>query len=117
MMFMSLFCIYIFGHEGFCAFHGFLTELFKRSGVRIPIDLIRIEPERPIDRSSFSRSEGQGKKRRLEAIAPKEPSIGMAELKEKITNLRMDMSARMTSLEEESTHHTTMLQEIKGMIF
>ncbi|GFS36594.1 hypothetical protein Acr_00g0046870 [Actinidia rufa] len=102
--------------RGFVLFTGFLTELFKKNGVHIPVDLIRIEPERPIDRSSVSRSEGQRKKRRLEAIAPEEPSIRMAELKEKITNLRMEMSTFMTSLEEESSRHTIMLQEIKGML-
>ncbi|GFZ00922.1 hypothetical protein Acr_14g0005570 [Actinidia rufa] len=60
--------------------------------------------------------EGQMKKRRLEAIAHEEPSIGMAELKDEIANLRMEMNTRMTVLEEESSCHTTMLQEIKGML-
>ncbi|GFS35169.1 hypothetical protein Acr_00g0038190 [Actinidia rufa] len=54
------------------------------------------------------------KKRRLEAIASEEPSIGMAELKKEITNLRTETSTHMTALEEESSRHTTMLQEIKG---
>ena len=117
MMFMSLCAAYTASDtRGSVPFTGFLTELFKRSGVRIPVDLIKIEPERPIDRSSLSRSEGQRKKRRMEAIAPAEPSIGMAELKEEITNLRTEMNSRMTALEEESSRHTTLLQEIKGMI-
>ncbi|GFS36692.1 hypothetical protein Acr_00g0047450 [Actinidia rufa] len=97
-------------------FTGVLTKLFKRSGVHIPVDLIRIEPERPIYRSSLSRSKGQRKKRRLEAIAHEKPSIGIAELKEEITNLRMETNSRMTALEKESSRHTTMLQEIKGML-
>ncbi|GFZ19861.1 hypothetical protein Acr_28g0005660 [Actinidia rufa] len=96
--------------------NGFLTELFKRSGLYIPVDLIRIEPEKPIDRSSLSRSEGQRKKKRLKAIAHEEPSIRMAELKEEIMNLRMEMNTHMTELEEKSSRHTTMLQEIKGML-
>ncbi|GFS34062.1 hypothetical protein Acr_00g0032030 [Actinidia rufa] len=87
-----------------------------RNRVHIPVDLIRAEPERPIDRSSLSRSEGQRKKRRLEAIAHEKPSIGMSELKEEITNLRMEMNTRMTTLENESGRHMTMLQEIKGML-
>ncbi|GFY95309.1 hypothetical protein Acr_10g0006940 [Actinidia rufa] len=103
MMFMSL-----------CATHmactRFLIELFTRSGVHISVDLIKIEPQRPIDRSSLSRSDGQRKKRRLEAIEPEEPLIRMTELKEIITNLRTEMSTHMTALEEESGCHTTMLQ-------
>ncbi|GFS37279.1 hypothetical protein Acr_00g0051090 [Actinidia rufa] len=59
---------------------------------------------------------GQRKKKRLEVIAHEEPLIGMAELKEEIMNLRMEMSTCMTALEEESSCHTTMLQEIKGML-
>ena len=102
--------------RGSMPFTGFLTELFKRNGVHIPINLIRIEPERPIDRFSLSQFEGQRKKRRLKAIVPEEPSIGMAKIKEEITNLRMEMSTHMTALEDESSRHTTMLQEIKGML-
>ncbi|GFY90981.1 hypothetical protein Acr_27g0000470 [Actinidia rufa] len=110
MMFMSL-CVAqtVSGTRGFMPFTGFLTELFKRSGVHIPVNLIRIDPKRPIDRSSLSRSEGQRKKRRLKEIAHEEPTIGMAELKKEIINLRMEMSTRMTVLEEESSRHTTML--------
>ncbi|GFS41392.1 hypothetical protein Acr_00g0074030 [Actinidia rufa] len=117
MMFMSLCAAHTASYtRGFVPFTGFLTELFKRNGVHIPVDLIRIEPKRPINRSSLSRSEGQKKKRRFEAIAPQEPSIEMAELKEEIMSLRMEMSTHMTALEEESSRHTTMLQEIKGML-
>ncbi|GFS41458.1 hypothetical protein Acr_00g0074480 [Actinidia rufa] len=95
---------------------GFLTKLFNRSGVHIPVNLIRAKPERPIDRSSLSQSEGQRKKRRLEVIAHEEPSIGMAKLKEEIMNLTMEMNTRMNALEKESSRHTIMLQEIKGML-
>ncbi|GFS40604.1 hypothetical protein Acr_00g0069500 [Actinidia rufa] len=70
---------------------------------------------------------GQKKKRRLEAGAYEEPSMGMVELKEAIMNLGIEMGAQMsefraevnsriTSLEEESSLHTTMLQEMKGML-
>ncbi|GFZ12042.1 hypothetical protein Acr_23g0004270 [Actinidia rufa] len=65
----------------------FLTELFKRSGVRIPLGITRVEPEGAIDRSSLSRSKGQRKKRRFEAVADEVPSMGMAKLNEAITNL------------------------------
>ena len=94
---------------GSIPFTGFLTELFKRHGIHIPMDLIRTEPEKPIDRYSLTQSEGHWKKRRLKAIASEEPSIGMAELKEAITSLRMEFDTYMTTLEEQSSHHTTML--------
>ncbi|GFY91467.1 hypothetical protein Acr_07g0016630 [Actinidia rufa] len=117
MMFMSLCATHMaLDINGFVPFTGFLTELFKSTGVHILIDLIRIELERPINRSSLSQYEGQRKKRRLEVIAQEEPSIGMAKLKEEITNLRMEMNTHMIALEEESSHHTTMLQEIKGVL-
>ncbi|GFY97534.1 hypothetical protein Acr_12g0000750 [Actinidia rufa] len=110
MMFMGLCATHTtLDTRGSVPFTGFLTELSKRNRVHIPIDLIKIKPERPIDRSSLSRFKGQKKKRRLKAIVPEEPSIGMAELKEKIMNLRTEMSTRMTSLEEESSRHMTML--------
>ncbi|GFZ16813.1 hypothetical protein Acr_26g0000830 [Actinidia rufa] len=64
--------------RGSVPFIGFLIELFKRHNVHIPVDLIRIELEKLIDRIEFD--------------------------------------TRMTSLEEQSGHHTTMLQEIKGML-
>ncbi|GFY85489.1 hypothetical protein Acr_04g0002270 [Actinidia rufa] len=76
----------------------------------------RTEPEKPIDGYSLTRSKGQRKKRRLEAIVSEEPSIGMAELKEAITSLRMEFNTHMTALEEQSSRHTTMLQEIKGIL-
>ncbi|GFZ16828.1 hypothetical protein Acr_26g0000980 [Actinidia rufa] len=113
--------------RGSMPFTGFLTEFFKRNGVHIPLDIIRVELEGTIDKSSLSRSEGQRKKRRLEAAIYEEPSMGMAELKKAIMNLgreigaqmskfRVEVNAHMTSLEEESSHHTTMLQEMKGMM-
>ena len=40
----------------------------------------------------------------------------MPELQEAITNLRIEFDTCMTSLEEQSGHHTTILQEIKGML-
>ena len=46
-----------------------------------PMDLIRIELEKPIDTYSLTRSEGQRKKRRVEVIALEESSISMVELK------------------------------------
>ena len=53
--------------------------------------------------------------------------MGMAELKEAILDLgrqmgtqmsefRAQVNARITILEEESSRHTTMLQEMKGML-
>ena len=54
-------------------------------------------------------------------------AIGMGELKEAILNLGKEMSkqmsefraevnTRLTSLEEESSRHTIMLQDMKGML-
>ncbi|GFS31967.1 hypothetical protein Acr_00g0020160 [Actinidia rufa] len=113
--------------RGSMPFTGFLTELFKRSGVHIPLDFTRIKPKGAIDRSSLSRSEGQMKKRKLEVGAYEESSIGMAKLKEAILDLGREMNTRMSEfraevntcmikLEEESGQHTTMLQEMKGML-
>ncbi|GFS31969.1 hypothetical protein Acr_00g0020170 [Actinidia rufa] len=113
--------------RGSVPFTGFLTELFKRSGVHIPLDFIRIEPEGPIDRASLSRSEGQRKKRKLEEEAHEGSTIGMGELKKAILNLGKEMSkqmsefreevnTRLSSLEEESSRHTVMLQDMKGML-
>ncbi|GFS34123.1 hypothetical protein Acr_00g0032380 [Actinidia rufa] len=97
------------------------------SGVHIPLDFITIEPEGPIDRASLSRSEGQRKKRKLEKEAQEGSAIGMGELKEAILNLGKEMSkqmaefreevnTRLSSLEEESSRHTVMLQDMKGML-
>ncbi|GFS36452.1 late embryogenesis abundant protein, group 2 [Actinidia rufa] len=97
------------------------------SGVHIPLDFIRIEPEGPIDRASLSRSEGQRKKRKLEEEAQEGSAIGMGDLKEAILNLGKEMSkqmaefreevnTRLSSLEEESSRHTVMLQDMKGML-
>ncbi|GFZ14656.1 hypothetical protein Acr_24g0008460 [Actinidia rufa] len=88
---------------------------------------ITIEPEGPIDRASLSRSEGQRKKRKLEKEAQEGSAIGMGELKEAILNLGKEMSkqmaefreevnTRLSSLEEESSRHTVMLQDMKGML-
>ncbi|GFS31878.1 hypothetical protein Acr_00g0019670 [Actinidia rufa] len=104
-----------------------LPQLFKRSGVHIPLDFIRIELEGPIDRASLSRSEGKRKNRKLEEEAQEGSSIGMGELKEAILNLGKEMSkqmaefreevnAQLSSLEEESSRHTVMLQDMKGML-
>ncbi|GFZ08487.1 hypothetical protein Acr_20g0002950 [Actinidia rufa] len=128
IMFLSLYTIYkAIDKRASMPFTGFLTELFKRNEVHIPLDFTRIEPEGTIDRASLSRSEGQRKKRKLEAGAYEESSIGMDELKEAILDLRREMNTRMfefraevntrmTKLEEESNQHTTMLQEMKGML-
>ncbi|GFS34086.1 hypothetical protein Acr_00g0032150 [Actinidia rufa] len=109
------------------AFMGFLMELFKRNEVHIPLDFIRIEPEGPIDRASLSRFEGQRKKRKLEEEAHEGSAIGMGELKEAILNLgkeiskqmsefREEVNTRLSSLEEESSRHTDMLQDMKDML-
>ncbi|GFY96758.1 nucleosome assembly protein 1;2 [Actinidia rufa] len=128
IMFLSLCATYKASDKrGSVPFTGFLTELFKRSGVHIPLDFIRIEPEGPIDRASLSRSEGQRKKRKLEEEAQEGSAIGMGELKEAILNLGKEMSkqmaefreevnTRLSSLEEESSRHTVMLQDMKGML-
>ncbi|GFZ10931.1 hypothetical protein Acr_22g0003290 [Actinidia rufa] len=128
IMFLSLYATYKAADKrGSVPFTGFLTELFKRNGVHIPLDFTRIEPEGAIDRASLSRFEGQRKKSKLEAGAYEESSIGMAELKEAILDLgremnthmfefRAEVNTRMTKLEEESSRHTTMLQEMKGML-
>ncbi|GFY94939.1 late embryogenesis abundant protein, group 2 [Actinidia rufa] len=127
-MFLSLCSTYKASDKrGSVPFTGFLTELFKRSGVHIPLDFIRIEPEGPIDRASLSRSEGQRKKRKLEEEAQEGSAIGMGDLKEAILNLGKEMSkqmaefreevnTRLSSLEEESSRHTVMLQDMKGML-
>ena len=88
MMFMTL-CATHSGSNmrGYMPYTGLLTELFKRSGVRIPLGITRVEPEGAIDRFFLSRSEGKRKKRRLEAVADEVASMGMEELNEAITNL------------------------------
>ncbi|GFS36390.1 late embryogenesis abundant protein, group 2 [Actinidia rufa] len=127
-MFLSLCSIYKASDKrGSVPFTGFLTELFKRSGVHIPLDFIRIEPKGPIDRASLSRSEGQRKKRKLDEEAQEGSAIGMGGLKEAILNLGKEMSkqmaefreevnTRLSSLEKESSRHTVMLQDMKGML-
>ena len=116
-MFLSLCATYNSSDmRGSVPYMGFPTELFKRHGIHIPMDLIRVEPEKLIDRYSLTRSVRQRKKRSLEAIALEEPSVSMADLKEAITSLRTEFDTHMTALEDQSSHHTSMLQEIKGML-
>ena len=93
---------------GSMPFIGFLTELFKRHDVPIPIDLTRTELEKPIDMYSLTRSEGQ-KEKRLQESASEKPSFRIPKLQEAITNLRIEFDTCMTSLEEQSGRHTTML--------
>ncbi|GFY91476.1 hypothetical protein Acr_07g0016720 [Actinidia rufa] len=124
MMFMTLCTAHAaLDTEGSVPYMGFLMEQFKRSRVRIPLGITRVEPERAIDRSSLSRSKRQKKKRRLGETAYEAPSRGMAELKEAIANLRKEFGTQMTelrievytcltALEEESSRNTTMLQEM-----
>ncbi|GFY91101.1 hypothetical protein Acr_07g0012970 [Actinidia rufa] len=128
MMFLSLCSTYKASDKrGSVPFTGFLTELFKRNGVHIPLDFTRIEPEGPIDRASLSRSEGQRKKKKLEEEAHKGSAIGMGELKEAILTLekeiskqmsefRAEVNTRLTTLEEESSRHTIMIQDMKGIL-
>ncbi|GFZ19874.1 hypothetical protein Acr_28g0005790 [Actinidia rufa] len=128
IMFLSLCATYkALDKRGSVPFTGFLIELFKRSRVHIPLDFIRIELEGPIDRASLSRSEGRRKKRKLEEEAHEGSVISMGELKEAILNLEKEMSkqmsefreevnTRLSSLEEESSRHTVMLQDMKGML-
>ncbi|GFS40619.1 hypothetical protein Acr_00g0069550 [Actinidia rufa] len=63
MMFTTLCATYAgVDARGFVPYTDFLTELFKRSGVHIPIGFTRVKPEGPIDRSYLSRFEGKGRK-------------------------------------------------------
>ncbi|GFS38127.1 hypothetical protein Acr_00g0055870 [Actinidia rufa] len=83
--------------------------------------------DKAIDRASLSRSEGQRKKRYLEEEVHEGSAIGIGELQEAILNLGKEMSkqmsefrtevnTRLTLLEEESSRHTIMLQDMKGML-
>ncbi|GFY97631.1 hypothetical protein Acr_12g0001720 [Actinidia rufa] len=102
MMFLSLCAAHTASDKrGSVLFTGFLTELFKRSGVQIPVDITRIEPEGVIDRSSLSRSKGQKKKRKLETSAYEEPPMCMAELNEAIMNLGREIGAQMFEFKAE----------------
>ncbi|GFZ09646.1 hypothetical protein Acr_21g0002450 [Actinidia rufa] len=97
MMFMTLCATYAGGDaRGSVPYTSFLTELLKRSGVHIPIGFTRVEPEGAIDRSYVSRSEGQRNKKKLEATASEESSMGMEDLKEAITNFEKEFSTQMT---------------------
>ncbi|GFZ21901.1 hypothetical protein Acr_29g0010630 [Actinidia rufa] len=117
MMFMALCAAYDSSDpKGSVSFTGLLTELFKRHGISIPVDLTRTEPEKPIDRYSLTRSEGQQKKRKLEEGTSEQPSVGIPKLQEAIANLRVDFDTRMTlhdkhfsRLEEQSGRHTTLI--------
>ena len=55
IMFLSL-CVACNSSDmrGSVPFTEFLTELFKRHGIHIPMDLIRIELKKPIDRYSLT---------------------------------------------------------------
>ena len=92
------------------------NQLFKRHKISIPIDLIRTELEKPIDKNSLTQSEGQRKKRKLAEGTSEASTVGITELQDTITNLRIEFDTRMIRLEEQSGHHTTMLQEIKGIL-
>ncbi|GFS40609.1 hypothetical protein Acr_00g0069520 [Actinidia rufa] len=88
-----------------------------------PRDLTRIELEKPIERYSLTQSEGQRKKRKLDEGTLEQPLVGIPELQEAIANLRVDFDTHMTThdelfsrLEDQSGRHTTLLQEIKGML-
>ncbi|PSS34877.1 Pre-mRNA-splicing factor like [Actinidia chinensis var. chinensis] len=86
LMFLSLCATHkALDKRGFVPLIG--TELFKKSGIHIPLDFTRIEAEGAIDRSSLSRSEGQRKKRKLEEGASEESLMGMAEQNEAILDL------------------------------
>ncbi|GFZ15885.1 hypothetical protein Acr_25g0002940 [Actinidia rufa] len=128
IMFLSLCATYkALDKKDSVPFTRFLTELFKRSRVHIPLDFTKIEPEGPIDRVSLSRSDGQKKKRKLEEEAHEGSAIGMGELKEAILNLGKEMSkqmsefraevnTRLTSLEEESSRHTVYAPRHEGHV-
>ena len=106
IMFLSLYATYKAADKRGCMpFTGFLTELFKRNGVYIPLDFTRIEPEWAIDRASLSRFEGQRKKRKLEEGAYEESSIGMTELKEAILDLGREMNTRMSEFKASEHLH------------
>ncbi|GFY91105.1 hypothetical protein Acr_07g0013010 [Actinidia rufa] len=92
------------------------NQLFKRHEISTPVDLIRTEPEKPIDKNSLTRSEGQKKKRKLAEGTSEASAVGIAELQDAITNLRIEFDTQMIGFEEQFGRHTTMLQEIKGML-
>ena len=46
----------------------------------------------------------------------KAPTVGIAELQDAITSLRIEFDTQMTGHAEQSGRHITMLQEIKGML-
>ena len=55
MMYITLFSMHRSSDpRGSVLFTGFLTELFKRHDVPIPIDLTRTEPKKPIDSYSLT---------------------------------------------------------------
>ncbi|GFZ00554.1 hypothetical protein Acr_14g0001890 [Actinidia rufa] len=98
-----------------------------REGRRRSKVSLGLSPKKLFDRSSLSRSEGQRKKRRLEEVVDKAPSMGMSELTEAITNLekefgtqmtkfRSEVNTRLTTLEEEFSRNMTMIQEMHGML-
>ncbi|GFY85310.1 hypothetical protein Acr_04g0000480 [Actinidia rufa] len=89
--------------------------------------LLELSPKGPLIDLSCLDLRGKEKKKKLEAAASEESSMGMDDLKEAIINLgkefstqmtehRSEVNARLTALEEEYSQNTTMLQEINGMI-
>ncbi|GFY91470.1 hypothetical protein Acr_07g0016660 [Actinidia rufa] len=102
MMFMALCAAYdSYDPRGSVPFIGLLMELFKKHGISILVNLTRTEPEKPIDRYSLTRSEGQRKKRKLEEGTSEQPSVGIPELQEAIANLRVDFDTCMTAHDEQ----------------
>ena len=88
IMYMALFVVYGSSDpRGSVPFTEFLTELFKRHDVPIPIDFTRIELEKSIDRYSLTQSEGQRKKKRLEASASEQPLVGYQSCKRRFPTL------------------------------
>ncbi|GFS44283.1 argonaute family protein [Actinidia rufa] len=128
IMFLSLCTTYKASDKrGSVLFTGFLTELFKRSGSHIPVDFIRIEPEGPLIELLCPDLRGKGRRGNWEEGAHEGSAIGMGELKEAILNMGKEMSkqmsefreevnTRLSSLEEESSRYTVILQDMKGML-
>ncbi|GFS33136.1 hypothetical protein Acr_00g0026550 [Actinidia rufa] len=99
MMFMTLCVAHATSYtKGSMPYTSFLTELFKRNGVCIPLGITRVELKGPLIDLHCSQSEGQRKKKRLEETVYEEPLIGMAELKEAIVNLGKEFGTQMTEL-------------------
>ncbi|GFY97576.1 hypothetical protein Acr_12g0001170 [Actinidia rufa] len=80
--------------RGSVPFIRFLMALFKKYDISIPVDLIRTKQEKPIDKYSLTRSKGQRKKRKLVASSSEAPIVGIDELQDVITNLRIKFDTR-----------------------